>query len=88
MNRHDQAAEVCLDLASLRSRLATITTVHDYSGAQLRRAVAFLERSWRDVPFDELVGATHPLAAVDEALAEAATGRFVRVGVAPGRRPA
>ena len=65
----------------------TISAVHDYTGAQLRRAVAFLERAWRTVPFDELVGATHPLAEVDDAIAEAATGEFVRVGVAPGRRP-
>ena len=81
-------SEVCLDPESLVRRLVTIAAVHDYTGAQLRRAVAFLERSWRRVPFDELVGATHPLAELDDALAEAATGRYVRVGVAPGRRPA
>ena len=80
-------SEVCLDPESLVRRLATIAAVHDYTGAQLSRAVAFLERSWRRVPFDELVGATHPLAELDDALAEAATGRYVRVGVAPGRRP-
>jgi len=80
-------SEVCLDPASLTRRLVTISAVHDYTGAQLRRAVAFLERAWRNVPFDELVGATHPLAEVDDAIAEAATGEFVRVGVAPGRRP-
>jgi hypothetical protein len=54
----------------------------------LRRAVAFLARSWRVFPFDELVGATHPLADLDAAIAEAATGAHVRVGVAPGRRSA
>ena len=80
-------SEVCLDPASLTRRLVTISAVHDYTGAQLRRAVAFLERSWRTVPFDELVGATHPLAELDVALAEAASGEHVRVGVAPGRRP-
>lgn len=79
-------SEVCLDPASLTRRLVTISAVHDYTGAQLRRAVAFLERSWRTVPFDELVGATYPLAELDDALAEAATGDHVRVGVAPGRR--
>ncbi|KRE23121.1 alcohol dehydrogenase catalytic domain-containing protein [Agromyces sp. Soil535] len=80
-------SEVCLDPESLLRRLVTVSAVHDYTGAQLRRAVGFLERSWRRVPFDELVGATHPLAHLDEALAEAATGQYVRVGVAPGRRP-
>jgi len=80
-------SEVCLDPGSLLRRLVTVTAVHDYTGSQLRRAVDFLERSWRRVPFDELVGATHPLVELDDALAEAATGRYVRVGVAPGRRP-
>jgi putative phosphonate catabolism associated alcohol dehydrogenase len=79
-------SEVCLEPESLVRRLVTIAAVHDATGDQLRRAVAFLERSWRLVPFDELVGATHPLAELDAALAEAATGAHVRVGVAPGRR--
>ena len=78
---------VYLDAESLGRRHITITSVRDSTGEQLRRAVAFLERTWRLFPFDELVGATHPLAALDDALAEAATGAYVRVGVAPGRRP-
>ena len=81
-----QGAEVCVDAGSIVSRLATVTGVHDYSGEQLVRAVAFLERSWRTLPLDELVGATHALADVDTALEEAAAGVHVRVGVAPGRR--
>jgi putative phosphonate catabolism associated alcohol dehydrogenase len=79
-------AELCVDAGSLVSRLATVTGVHDYTGEQLVRAVAFLERSWRTLPLDELVGATHALADVDAALEEAGTGIHVRVGVAPGRR--
>lgn len=81
-------SEVWLDAESLARRLVTITAVHDSTGDQLRRAVAFLARSWRIFPFDELVGATHPLADLDAAVAEAATGAHVRVGVAPGRRAA
>ncbi|HET8779394.1 MAG TPA: alcohol dehydrogenase catalytic domain-containing protein [Agromyces sp.] len=95
-------SEVCLDAESLARRLVTISAVRDSTGEQLRRAVAFLERSWRPstssgngsgagsptgMSFDEFVGATYPLAAVDDALAEAATGAHVRVGIAPGRRP-
>lgn len=79
--------EVALDPESVVRRLVTITGVHNYSTAQLARAVAFLERSWRSLPLDELVGATHSLDELDAALAEAATGEHVRVGVAPGRRP-
>ena len=72
----------CAD--SRRSRPCTTTR-----GAQLRaRGRVPRARRGGAVPFDELVGATHPLAELDDALAEAATGRYVRVGVAPGRRPA
>ena len=81
------ATEVLLEPESLLRRLVTITAVNDSTADQLRRAVEFLERSWRTFPFDELVGPTHPLAELDVALDEAASGRFHRVGVAPGRRP-
>ena len=81
-----RGSEVCLDGDSLVRRLVTIESVRDATGEQLRHAVAFLERSWRSFPFDELVGSTHPLAELDRAVAEAASGAFVRVGVAPGRR--
>ncbi|HET6672926.1 MAG TPA: hypothetical protein VFG92_06070, partial [Agromyces sp.] len=95
VGRIPDGSEVCLDAESLARRLVTISAVRDSTGEQLRRAVAFLERSWRPstssgsgMPFDEFVGATYPLAALDDALADAATGGHVRVGIAPGRRPA
>ncbi|AWB97006.1 alcohol dehydrogenase [Agromyces badenianii] len=80
-------AEVSVDPESIVRRLVSVTGVHNYSAPQLVRAVEFLERSWQPLRLDELVGATHPLTEIDLALDEAATGRYVRVGVAPGRRP-
>ncbi|ANJ28290.1 alcohol dehydrogenase catalytic domain-containing protein [Agromyces aureus] len=80
--------ELCIDPESLVRRLASITGVHNYDARHLERAVAFLERSWRTLPLDELVGSTHALAKLDHALEEAASGRHIRVGVAPGRRAA
>lgn len=80
-------SEVSLDPETIVRRLATVTGVHNYTAAHLERAVAFLDRAWQQLPFEELVGATHPLAELDLALEEAATGLHVRVGVAPGRRP-
>lgn len=80
-------SEVRLDPETIVRRLMTVTGVHNYTPGQLARAVAFLERSWRSLPLDELVATTHPLDELDRALAEAATGEHVRVGVAPGRRP-
>ncbi len=78
--------EVYIDPGSLVRRLVTVTGVHDYTAGQLVRAVGFLERSWRALPLDELVGATHALADLDAALEDAATDEHVRVAVAPGRR--
>ncbi|MFF2372433.1 alcohol dehydrogenase catalytic domain-containing protein [Agromyces sp. NPDC058110] len=80
--------ELCVDPESIVRRLVTITGVHNYDPHHLERAVAFLERAWRTLPLDELVGSTHALAKLDVALEEAAAGRHIRVGVAPGRRVA
>ena len=79
-------SEVQVDPAIIVRRLLTVTGVHNYTADHLVRAVAFLERSWHGLPLDELIGTTHALADLDAALAEAATGEHVRVGVAPGRR--
>ncbi|MCP2370626.1 putative phosphonate catabolism associated alcohol dehydrogenase [Agromyces terreus] len=80
--------ELCVDPESIVRRMLTVTGVHNYAATHLERAVAFLERSWRILPLDELVGPTHALAMLDLALAEAASGEHIRVGVAPGRRAA
>lgn len=80
-------SELRVDPERIVRGLLTITGVHNYTGVQLERAVAFLERSWMSLPLDELVGITHGLDELDRALAEAAIGEYVRVGVAPGRRP-
>lgn len=79
-------SEVPVDPETIVRRLITVTGVHNYTADQLVRAVAFLERSWHGLPLDELIGTTHALAELDAALADAATGEYVRVGVAPGRR--
>lgn len=79
---------ILIDPEALASRLVTVTGVRGATAVDLMRAVAFLERSWRALPLDEIVGATHPLAELDAALEEAGTGMHVRVGVAPGRRTA
>ncbi|WP_157427245.1 alcohol dehydrogenase catalytic domain-containing protein [Agromyces salentinus] len=78
--------ELCVDPESIVRRLLTITGVHNYTASHLEQAVAFLERSWRILPLDEMVGPTHALAMLDLALEEAASGEHIRVGVAPGRR--
>lgn len=84
----DGEVDVTIDPEALASRFVTVAGVGGPTAGQLMRAVAFLERSWRALPLDELVSATHALAELDTALEEAGTGLHVRVGVAPGRRTA
>ncbi|MET0811770.1 MAG: alcohol dehydrogenase catalytic domain-containing protein [Microbacterium sp.] len=74
---------VALDAESVVRRLVTLKGVHNYTPAQLVRAVAFLERSWRTVPLGDLVGTSYPLDQLDRAIDDAATGGHVRVGVVP-----
>ena len=57
--------------------------VHNYRPQDLGAAVEFLGGPGASFPFVELVGAVHPLAQVDRAVAEALTGAAVRVGVRP-----
>ena len=80
------ADRVPLDAESIVRRLVTVAGVHNYTGAALAEAVAFLAGRGRAYPFADAVGAVRPLAAIDEALAEAsAPGAPLRVGLLPGR---
>jgi putative phosphonate catabolism associated alcohol dehydrogenase len=77
------AEPVPLDAESFVRRLITVTGVHDYTGLELAAAVAFLAGTGRAFPFAELVGAVHPLAEVDAAIAAAAApGAPLRVALA------
>lgn len=66
------ADPVPLDAEDMVRRLLTVTGLHDYTGAELAAAVAFLTGRGRAYPFAEVVSAVHPLDDVDAALAAAA----------------
>lgn len=74
---------VGLDAERVVRGLLTIRGVHNYTAADLARAVRFVTASERRMPWAELVGATVPLADLPRAVALAQTGRHVRVGVRP-----
>ncbi len=76
-----------LDPEAVVRGLLTVTGVHNYAPKHLQHAIEFLATSPRARAFEALVGTTYPLAELDAALADAATGVHVRVGVDP-RRPA
>ncbi len=67
-------------------RLVTVAGVHNYTGAELADAVAFLAGRGRAYPFAEAVGEVRQLADIDEAIAAASVpGAPLRIGLAPGR---
>lgn len=80
------ADPVPFDAESIVRRLVTVAGVHNYTGADLVEAVAFLAGRGRAYPFADAVGEVRPLTGVDEALAAAsAPGAPLRIGLVPGR---
>ncbi|MGO2520621.1 MAG: alcohol dehydrogenase catalytic domain-containing protein [Microbacterium sp.] len=78
------ADPVPVDAESIVRRLVTVTGVHNYTGAELASAVAFLAGRGRGYPFAEVVSDVHPLDEVDAALAAAsAPGAPLRVALNP-----
>ncbi|QEO14451.1 zinc-binding dehydrogenase [Agromyces intestinalis] len=74
-----------IDPERIVRNLITITGVHNYAPRHLQAAIDYLAGVGAAPPFEALVGATFPLADLDAALACAASGEHVRVGVDPRR---
>lgn len=74
---------VPLDPEAMVRGLKTVRGVHNYTPHHLAAAVAYLEERHDAYPFAMLVGTTFPLSDLDAAIAEAATGGHVRVGIIP-----
>ena len=64
-------------------RLLRIEGVHNYTAADLVEAFAFLAEAHEQFPFRALVGASYPLARLDDAVESALLGEYFRVAVHP-----
>jgi len=62
-------------------RLLRIEGVHNYTPADLLAAFAFLAEAHEQFPFRGLVGASYPLARIDDAVASALPGEHFRVAI-------
>jgi len=62
-------------------RCLTIKGIHNYAPEHLGKAIRFLESCWQKYPYDQIIGSTFPLEKINDAVAEAATGRHIRVAV-------
>ncbi|WP_168429306.1 zinc-binding dehydrogenase, partial [Microbacterium sp. K24] len=77
---------VPFDAESIVRRLVTVAGIHNYTGAELAEAVAFLAGRGRAYPFADAVGAVRPLLDIDDALIDAAARDApLRIGLVPGR---
>lgn len=80
------ADPVPLDAESIVRRLVTVAGIHNYTGAELADAVAFLTGRGRAYPFADAVGSVRSLLDIDAALVEAASRDApLRIGLVPGR---
>ena len=70
-----------LDGNDVTRKVLTIKGIHNYAGRHLGDALAFLSECAERYPYDEIVGARFSLDQINDAVAEAATGRHIRVAV-------
>ncbi|MHC4986682.1 MAG: alcohol dehydrogenase, partial [Planctomycetota bacterium] len=59
----------------------TVKGIHNYAGRHLGEALRFLSRCAQRYPYNEIVGAQFSLDQINDAVAEAATGRHIRVAI-------
>ena len=72
-----------LDGNQLTRKCLTIKGIHNYRPEHLGRALEFLQRCADEYPYADIVGATFPLSQINQAVAEAAAGKHIRVAVRP-----
>jgi alcohol dehydrogenase len=72
-----------VDANQVIRKYLTISGIHNYDPTHLKAAVEFLQTHQAVFPFDAIVGRVFPLGRINEAIAEASSGRHIRVGVRP-----
>ncbi len=65
----------------LTRKCLTIKGIHNYKPKHLGEALKFLEKCSSKYPYTELVGETFSLSDINEAVAVAASGKYIRVGI-------
>jgi len=74
-------SDLAIDGNTLTRKCLTIKGIHNYRPDHLGAAVDFLQQNCRRYPYVDIVGATFPLSDINSAVAAAATGTHLRVGV-------
>jgi len=72
-----------LDGNQITRRCATMKGIHNYAPRHLGEALRFLAGAADEAPFADIVGSCFSLDRINDAVAEAATGKHIRVAVRP-----
>lgn len=72
-----------LDGNQVTRRCVTIKGIHNYAPKHLGEGLQFLAGAGEEAPFADIVGECFTLDQINEAVAEAATGRHIRVAIRP-----
>ena len=59
----------------------TIKGIHNYNPEHLGKALSFLEKNYRQYPFEDIVKVKYPLFEINSAVEAAMTGKYIRVGI-------
>ena len=76
-------SELGVDGNQLTRKCLTMMGIHNYGPRHLGSALKFLAGCMNKYPYRDLVGATFPLAEINEAVSEADSGRHIRVAIKP-----
>lgn len=72
-----------IDANKVVRKCLTIRGIHNYHPEDLHEAIQFVREQRSAYAFEEVVGTMFPLDRINEAMQEAASGRYIRVGVRP-----
>lgn len=70
-----------LDAETIVRNLLTLKGLHNYTPNDLAFAVEFMKQNHNKYPFIKLVGLDFPLEELDQAIKEANTGKYYRIGI-------
>ena len=73
--------DITIDANDIIRKYLTIKGIHNYRPDHLRKALEFLEKNHEKYPFNEIVKVTFPLDKINEAVATAQKGKYIRVGI-------
>lgn len=70
-----------IDGNTITRKNMTIKGIHNYAPKHLGKALQFLSENHMKYPFKELVGKVYPLSQINEAVADANSGKYIRVAI-------